>query len=159
MHLKTVRDPHDLADWASNGPLKTKSTKVPTRSGRDITVSTTNNDILSGGELPITSVDAFASKERGHNPDDNKAAEPRPLGCAEWSHWPGTDRPLAQDVRLMACSSWPSQATTMQLQPPRDNWMATRDATKALRPREQLLEHSEGSPWPEIGRPPAKNSW
>ncbi len=42
--------------------------------GWDVTVSTANNDILSGGVLPIARVDAFASKERGHNPDDNKAA-------------------------------------------------------------------------------------
>ncbi len=63
-----------MANWASDRPPKTRSTKVPTRSGQDITVGTTDNDISSGGVLPITSVDAFASKERGHNPDDNKAA-------------------------------------------------------------------------------------
>ncbi len=69
-----VRDPKDLADWASNGPSKIRSTKVPTRSGRDVTVGTADDDISSSGVLPIASVDAFASKERGHNPDDNKAA-------------------------------------------------------------------------------------
>ncbi len=72
--LKTVRDPNDSANWASNGPPKTRSTKVPTRSGQDITVGTTNDDISSGGVLLIASVDAFASKERGHNPNDNEAA-------------------------------------------------------------------------------------
>jgi hypothetical protein len=71
--LKMVHDSNDLTDWASNGPPKTRSTKVPTRSGRDVTVGTVDDDILSSGVLPITSVDAFASKERGHNPDDNKA--------------------------------------------------------------------------------------
>jgi hypothetical protein len=72
--LKTMRDPNDLANWASNRPPKTRSTKVPTRSGRDITVGTADDDISSGGVLLIASVDAFASKERGRNPDDNKAA-------------------------------------------------------------------------------------
>jgi hypothetical protein len=37
--LKTVLDPNDSADWASDGPPKRRSTKVPTRSGRDITPS------------------------------------------------------------------------------------------------------------------------
>ncbi len=69
-----MRDPNNFADWASNGPPKTRSTKVPTRSGRDVTVGTANDDISSGSVLLIASVDAFASKERGHNPDDNKAA-------------------------------------------------------------------------------------
>jgi hypothetical protein len=72
--LKTMRDPNDLANWASNGPPKTRSTKVPTRSGQDVTVGTANDDISSGGVLLIASADAFASKERGHNPDDNEAA-------------------------------------------------------------------------------------
>ncbi len=73
-HLKMVHDPNRLANWASNRPLKMRSTKVPTRSGRDVTVGTANDDILCGGMLPIASVDAFASKERGHNPNDNEAA-------------------------------------------------------------------------------------
>ena len=73
-HLKTVRDPNDLADWASDRPSKMRSTKMPTRSGREVTVGTADDDILSGGVLPIVSIDAFASKERGHNPNDNKAA-------------------------------------------------------------------------------------
>ncbi len=47
---------------------------MPTRSGREVTVGTTNDDISSGGVLLIASVDTFASKERGHNPDDNEAA-------------------------------------------------------------------------------------
>ena len=71
--LKTMRDPNDLTNWASNGPPKTRSTKVPTRSGRDVTVGTADDDISSGGVLLIASADTFASKERGHNPDDNKA--------------------------------------------------------------------------------------
>ncbi len=69
-----VRDPNNLADWASNGPPKMRFTKVPTRSGWDVTVGTANDDISSGSMLPIASIDAFASKERGHNPDDNEAA-------------------------------------------------------------------------------------
>ncbi len=69
-----MHDPNDSANWASNGPPKTRSTKVPTRSGRDVTVGTADDDISSGGVLLIASVDAFASKERGHNPDDNEAA-------------------------------------------------------------------------------------
>jgi hypothetical protein len=73
-HLKTVRDPNNLADWASDGPPKMRSTKVPTRSGRDVTVGTANNDILSGSVLSIGSINVFASKERGHNPNDNEAA-------------------------------------------------------------------------------------
>ncbi len=72
--LKTMRDPNDLANRASKGPPKIRFTKVPTRSGQDVTVGTANNDISSGGVLLIASVDTFASKERGHNPDDNEAA-------------------------------------------------------------------------------------
>ncbi len=78
--LKMVRDPNNSADWASNGPPKTRYTKVPTKSGRDVTVGTANDDILSGGVLPIASVDAFVSKERGHNPDGNKAAGAAAIG-------------------------------------------------------------------------------
>jgi hypothetical protein len=48
--------------------------KVPTRSGRGATAGTVDDDISSGGVLPIMSNDKFASKERGHEPDDNKAA-------------------------------------------------------------------------------------
>jgi hypothetical protein len=81
--LKTVRDPNDLADWASNGPPKTRSTKVPTRSGRDVTVGTVDDDISSGRMLPIASVDAFACKERGHNPDNNKAAGAAAFGMRQ----------------------------------------------------------------------------
>ncbi len=81
--LKMVRDPNDLADWASDRPPKTRSTKVPTRGGRDVTDGTTDDDILSGGVLPIASVDAFASKERGHNPDDNEAAEAAAFGMRQ----------------------------------------------------------------------------
>ncbi len=73
-HLETMRDPNDLANWASKGPPKTRSTKVPTRSGQDVTVGPADDDISSGGVLLIATVDAFASKERGHNPDDNEAA-------------------------------------------------------------------------------------
>jgi hypothetical protein len=69
-----MRDPKDLADWACNGPPKTRSTKVPTRSGQDVTVGTANDDISSDGVLLIASIDAFASKERGRNPNDNEAA-------------------------------------------------------------------------------------
>ncbi len=69
-----MRDPNDWANWASNGLPKTRSTKVPTRSGQDVTVGTADDDISSDGMLLIASIDAFASKERGHNPDDNKAA-------------------------------------------------------------------------------------
>jgi hypothetical protein len=63
-----------LADWASNGCLETRSPKVPTKSGCGATARTIDDDISSGGVLPIASEDEFASKERGHEPDDNKAA-------------------------------------------------------------------------------------
>ncbi len=67
--------------------------------------------------------------------------EPRPSGCAKWLHWPGVGRPPVQDAQLTACLSGPSWATTMQLQPPRDDWMATQDAMRASRPWEQPPKH------------------
>jgi hypothetical protein len=70
--------------------------------------------------------------------------EPRPSGCAKWLHWPGVGRPPAQDAQLTACLSGPSRATTTQLQPPRDDWMATQDAMRASRPWEQPPKHSRG---------------
>ncbi len=70
---KTGRSPNNQANWASNGRLETRSPKVPTRSGRGATARTIDNDILSGGVLPIVSNDRFASKERGHEPDDDEA--------------------------------------------------------------------------------------
>ncbi len=108
-HLKTVRDPNDLAYWASNGPPKTRSTKVPTRSGRDVTVGTANNDISSGGVLPIASVDAFASKERGHNPDDNEAVGAAAFGMRQVAASAGGGpaagtRRLADGVFVLALS-------------------------------------------------------
>jgi hypothetical protein len=79
-HRKKVHDPNDSADWAGNGHPKKRSTKVFTRSGRNITVGTADNDISSSGALPIPSVNAFASKERGYNPNDNKAARAAAFG-------------------------------------------------------------------------------
>jgi hypothetical protein len=107
--LKTVRDPNDSADWASNGPPKTRSTKVPTRSGRDVTVGTADNDISSGGVLPIASIDAFASKERGYNPDDNKAAGAAAFGMLRVAASAGGrpaagTRCLADSVFILALS-------------------------------------------------------
>jgi hypothetical protein len=93
-HLKMVHDPNNLANWASNGPPKTRSTKVPTRSGRDFTVGTTDYDNLSGGMLPIMCIDAFASKERGHNPNDNEAAGAAAFGMRRVVALAG-DRPAA----------------------------------------------------------------
>jgi hypothetical protein len=72
---KTGRSPNNPADWASNGHLETRSPKVPTRSGRGATARTIDDDISSGGMLPIASNDKFVSKERGHEPNDDKAVE------------------------------------------------------------------------------------
>ena len=73
--------------------------------------------------------------------------EPRPSGCAKWLHRPGVGRPPARDAQLTACLSGPSRATTTQLQPPRDDWMAMQDARRASRPWEQPPKHgrSHGS--------------
>jgi hypothetical protein len=71
---KMGRSPSNPADWASNGHLETRSPKVPTRSGPSATVGTVDDDISSGGMLPIASNDEFASKERGCKPNDNEAA-------------------------------------------------------------------------------------
>jgi hypothetical protein len=98
--LKTVRDPHNSADWASNGPPKMRSTKVPTRSGWDVTVGTADDDKSSMGVLlPIASVDTFASKERGHNPNDNKAAGAAAFGMRRVAASAG-GRPAAGTRRL-----------------------------------------------------------
>ncbi len=98
-----------MADWASNRPPKMRSTKVPTRSGQDVTVGTANSDILSGGVLPIASVDAFASKERGHNPDDNEAAGAAACGMRQVAASAGGGpaagtRHLADGVFILALS-------------------------------------------------------
>jgi hypothetical protein len=98
-HLKMVHDPNGSADWASNWPPKTRSTKVSTRSGWEVTVGTADDDILSGGVLPIASVDTFASKERGHNPNDNKAAEAAAFGMRQVAASAG-GRPAAGTRRL-----------------------------------------------------------
>jgi hypothetical protein len=89
----------------------------------------------------IASNDEFVSKERGHNPMTTRQREPRPAGCAKWLHRPGVGRPPAQDAQQTACLSGLSRATTMQLQPPRDDWMATQDARRVLRPWEQPPKH------------------
>jgi hypothetical protein len=58
-------EPNDPANRAGNGHPEMRATKLPTRSGRGATVGTADDDILSGGVLPITSDDKFASKEEG----------------------------------------------------------------------------------------------
>jgi hypothetical protein len=91
----------------------------------------------------IASNDEFVSKERGHNLMTTRQQEPRPAGCAKWLHWPGVGWPPAQDAQLTACLSGSSRATTTQLQPPRDDWMATQDARRASRPWEQPPKHGQ----------------
>jgi hypothetical protein len=71
---KTGRGPNNPADWAGNERPETRPPKAPTRSGRGTTVGTGDDDVLSGGVLPSASNDKFASKERGHKPDDDEAA-------------------------------------------------------------------------------------
>jgi hypothetical protein len=115
---KTGRDPNDPADRAGDRRLEMRSTKVPTRSGRGAIIRTADDDILSGGMLPIASNGEFASNERGHKLNKDGRQEPRPLGHAEWPHQPGVDRPPTRDAWLMACLSGPSRATTTRLQPP-----------------------------------------
>ncbi len=39
-------------NWAGNGRLKTRSTKVPTKSGHGFFVETINKDVLSGDNFP-----------------------------------------------------------------------------------------------------------
>ncbi len=63
---KTGRGPNDPADQASNARSETRSPKVPTRSGCSATVGTADDNVSSGGVLPIAREDEFASKERGH---------------------------------------------------------------------------------------------
>jgi hypothetical protein len=71
---KTGLSPNNPANRASNRHLETRFPMVPTRSGRGATARTIDDDISSSGVLPIASDDEFASKERGHKPDVNKAA-------------------------------------------------------------------------------------
>jgi hypothetical protein len=87
------------SDWASDGRLETRSTKVPTRSGCGVTIETANDDILSGGVLPIMSVNVFASKERGHKPDDDDAAGAGAFGTRRVAPSAG-GRPAASTRRL-----------------------------------------------------------
>jgi hypothetical protein len=101
--------------------------------------------------FPLQALTRSQARRGATTPMTTRQRELRPLGCAEWPHRLRADRPPAQDAWPIACLSWPSQATTTQLQPPRDNRMATRDTTKALRPRVQPLEHAKGLPWPEMG--------
>ncbi len=46
---------------------------MPTRSGRGATAGTIDDNISSGSVLPIVSDNKFASKERGHEPNDEEA--------------------------------------------------------------------------------------
>ncbi len=85
--------------------------------------------------------------------------EPRPSGCAKWLHRPGVGRLPAQDAQLMACLSGPSRATTTQLQPPRDDWMATQDAMRASRPWEQPPKHGRGHGSGLTARHVAATAW
>jgi hypothetical protein len=85
--------------------------------------------------------------------------EPRPSGRAKWPHWPGVGRPPARDAQLTACLSGPSWATTTRLQPPRDDWMATQDAMKALRPRERPPKHGQGRGSGLTSRQVAATAW
>jgi hypothetical protein len=85
--------------------------------------------------------------------------EPWPSGCAKWLHRPGVGRPPARDAQLTACLSGPSRTTTTQLQPLRDDWMATQDAMRALRPWEQLPKHSRGHGSGLTARHVAATAW
>jgi hypothetical protein len=68
------RGPNNLTNRASNRRLETRSPMVPTRSGCNATAGTVDDDISSGGVLPIASNDKFASKEIGHEPNDDEVA-------------------------------------------------------------------------------------
>jgi hypothetical protein len=50
------------------------------QNGCGATVGTVDDDILSGGVLPIASNDKFASKERGHEPNDIKVVRAAACG-------------------------------------------------------------------------------
>jgi hypothetical protein len=93
---------------------------------------------------PLQATTSLQARREATSPMMTRRWEPRPSGCAKWPHWLGVGRLLAQDAQLMACLSGPSQATTMRLQPPQDNQMATQDATRALRPRERPPKHGQG---------------
>jgi hypothetical protein len=56
---------------------------MPTRSGHGATAGTVDDDISSGGVLPIASNSKFASKERGYNPADDKAVGAAAVRCAK----------------------------------------------------------------------------
>jgi hypothetical protein len=85
--------------------------------------------------------------------------EPRPSGCAKWLHRPGVGRPPARDAQLTAWLSGPSRATITQLQPPRDDWMATQDAMRASRPWEQPPKHGQGHGSGLTARHVAATAW
>ncbi len=85
--------------------------------------------------------------------------EPWPSGCAKWLHRPGVGRPPVPDAQLTACLSGPSQATTTQLQPLRDDWMATQDAMRASRPWEQPPKHGRGHGSGLTARHVATTAW
>jgi hypothetical protein len=118
------RSPNNPADQASNRHLETRSPKVPTRSGHGATAGTVDDDILSSGALPTTSNNEFASKKRGHEPNDNKAAGAATFRTRQVATLAGggpaaSARCSADSVFVLANSG-----KTMRLQPPRDDRMA-----------------------------------
>jgi hypothetical protein len=66
--------PNNPTDQAGNGRPETRPPKAPTRSGCGATVRIGDDNVSSGGVLPSASNNEFASKERGNEPGDNKAA-------------------------------------------------------------------------------------
>jgi hypothetical protein len=66
--------PNNPADQAGNGRPETRPPKAPTRSGHGATVRTGDDNVSSSGVLPSASNNEFTSKERGHEPGNNKAA-------------------------------------------------------------------------------------
>ncbi len=77
---------------------------MPTRIGCGTTIKTGDDDILSGGVLPRSSNDKFASKEWGHKFDDDKVAEAAVLETRQVVASAGGG--TAADTRCMADSAF-----------------------------------------------------
>ncbi len=139
---------------------------MPTRRGRGATARTVDNDISSGGMLPIASDDEFASKERGHKPDDDKAAgaaafRTRQVAALARGGLAAGARHSADGVFVRA-----ARATTMRLQPPQDDRMEMprerqgcgSSLQSTVKAAGAASQHPKWPPRPGMGRPLAQNA-
>jgi hypothetical protein len=129
---------------------------VPTGSGCGATVGTRDDNVSSGGMLPIARDIKFASKERGHKPNDDKAVGAVVFGMcqvvalARGGTATGT-RHSADGAFVLAPSGDDKAiaATARQLK-------AMQDATRVSRRRNWPSKHAKWLLWPGMGRPPAQ---